>query len=506
MKSFNSKSNFRFRYLLLTPYSILLAPFSLLLAFSMASCFNEQFTTDANDTITFSTDTLAFDTVFTEISTVTRSFKVYNPHDLSIRISDIKLTGKDAGFFTLNVDGYTEDQLSDIDILPNDSIYVFVEATIDPDQPVSVSPFILEADVVFTTNGNDQKVLLIAWGQNANYIPGPDSPNRISLLTCDMGQVTWDDPKPYVLYGTLLIDSCTLILPPGTRLYVHGGIANNQIGIYNEGLIYTFPHGRINVMGTVTQPVIIRDDRIEPDHDGEWAGIRLGPESGPHTFSHMLLSSGLVGISADSLSTVDIDHSVISFTAGPGFFARHAQANISNSLFYENGAQAVALTYGGDYDISYCTMANFGNSKEALLMTDFYCADPLCADGPKLNAMTARISNSIMVGSSTDEVWMVDAGTPDQALMNVQMQSNIVVVDELLNPENYPQFFGTICLDCFEYKFGDTLFVDMNKNDYHLDTMSIAEMKAKPIVNITDDLDGHLRDLLLPDLGCYEFE
>src|SRR4029079_19342887 len=110
---------------------------SLLLAFCISSCFNEQFTTDGSDKLAFSTDTLTFDTVFTEISTVTRSFKVYNRHDLSIRISDIKLTGKDAAFFRINVDVFTGDQLHDIEIFPNDSIYVFAEATIDPDQPVS---------------------------------------------------------------------------------------------------------------------------------------------------------------------------------------------------------------------------------------------------------------------------------------------------------------------------------------------------------------------------------
>ncbi len=82
----------------------------------------------------------------------------------------------------------------------------------------------------------------------------------------------------------------------------------------------------------------------------------------------------------------------------------------------------------------------------------------------------------------------------------------MVVVDELLDPDNYPQFFSTICIDCFEYKFNDTLFVDMSKNNYHLDTMSVAEMKGNPIINITDDFDGNLRDLFLPDLGCYEFQ
>ena len=240
----------------------------------ITSCYEEKFTTDPGDTLVFSTDTLSFDTVLTSISTVTRYFKVYNPHSLSIEIDEVKLEGELSDFFRLNVDGRTGEVIRDVTILPNDSIYVFVEAVIDPDQPASISPFVIESDIVFTTNGTRQEVLVIAWGQNANYIPGPDEPNRISLLTCDLGEVIWDDPKPYVLYGTLLIDSCTLVLPPGTRLYVHGGIANNEIGIYNEGLIYTFPLGKIRAFGTVTNPVIIRDDRIEPDHEGESAGIR----------------------------------------------------------------------------------------------------------------------------------------------------------------------------------------------------------------------------------------
>lgn len=471
----------------------------------LSSCYEEKFTTEATDTLSFSTDTLAFDTVLTEISTVTRYFKVYNPYDLSIRISGITVTGADEAFFTLNVDGYTGDVIRDIDIMPGDSIYVFAEATIDPNQPVSVSPFFIEAQASFTTNGHRQSVQLIAWGQNANYIPGPDTPNRVLLLTCDMGEVTWDDPKPYVLYGTLLIDSCTLVLPPGARLYVHGGIANNQLGIYNEGLIYTLPNGKIKISGTVDKPVIMRDDRIEPDHDGEWAGIRLGPESGPHQISYLQLSSALVGISADSASSVDIDHSRIAYTAGPGFFARHANARITNSLFYENDGPCVSLTYGGNYEVSYCTMASYGNSAEALLMNNYYCNDPLCSDLVFVNQFTGTINNSILVGSSTDEVWMVDAGMPGDHLLDVMMHNTIVKVDDLLDDNLFPDFFETICQDCIEYTYGDTLFVDLNKYDFHLDTMSIAEQKALPIPTLPDDLDGVIRDVILPDIGCYEF-
>jgi hypothetical protein len=471
----------------------------------LSSCYDEKFTTDSSDTLRIGVDTLTFDTVLTQISTVTRYFKVFNPHDASIKISEIKVIGNNAAFFTLNVDGYSGEVINDVEISPEDSIYVFVDAVVDPDQPLSVSPFILEAEVRFVTNGTAQEVTLIAWGQNANYIPGPDQPNRISLLTCDLGEVIWDDPKPYVLYGTLLIDSCNLILPAGTRLYVHGGIANNQIGIYNEGLIYTLPDGRITVQGTTARPVIITDDRIEPDHNGTWAGIRIGPDSGPHQFSYLQLSNAIAGITADSASVVSIDHTIISFTGGPGFFARHADATITNTLFFENGGQSVSLTYGGKYDLTYCTIASFGNDAEAIFLSNYYCTDPLCSEGTLLNPLKADIRNCIMVGSSTDEVWMINA-TEQAGFFDVQMKDNIVVVDELLDPNAFPEFFQTICTDCFEYAFGDTLFVDMVKNDYHLDTMSIAIMKAKPIASIPDDLDNKPRDIVAPDLGCYEFQ
>ena len=59
----------------------------------LSSCYKEKLTTNPEDKLTFSTDTLSFDTVLTSISTVTRYFKVYNPHDLSIEISEIRLEG-----------------------------------------------------------------------------------------------------------------------------------------------------------------------------------------------------------------------------------------------------------------------------------------------------------------------------------------------------------------------------------------------------------------------------
>jgi hypothetical protein len=48
---------------------------------------------DQEAKLTFTLDTLFFDTVFTTVGTVTKSFRVKNPHNQFISIDDISLAG-----------------------------------------------------------------------------------------------------------------------------------------------------------------------------------------------------------------------------------------------------------------------------------------------------------------------------------------------------------------------------------------------------------------------------
>ena len=43
--------------------------------------------------LTFSTDTVLFDTIFTTLGSTTKRFKVYNPANLPINIEEIELMG-----------------------------------------------------------------------------------------------------------------------------------------------------------------------------------------------------------------------------------------------------------------------------------------------------------------------------------------------------------------------------------------------------------------------------
>lgn len=469
------------------------------------ACFEEEFTTAGDVRLDFSTDTLRFDTVFTEVGSATRALRVYNPHDLAVRISKVYLENV-TSFFRINVDGQAGPAVENVEIRANDSIWIFAEVTVDPDQPLSKSPFVIEEQLYLEINGNVQKVLLEAWGQNANYFPNRFHQNRVSVLSCNLGEEVWNDPRPYVIYGTLLIDSCTLVWPAGTRIYVHGGIADNQLGTYNDGILYTLPRGRIHSAGTVEDPVIVQDDRIEEDYTGLWGGIHLGPQSGTHRFFNTIVRNAVTAIAVDSLGSVELENVQLHGTAGSGLFARHAEVTARNSLFYDNGAAGVALTFGGDYQLDYCTIASYRNDGAGLILNNWYCTDPLCQEAIFVNTLDARIRNCIIAGSAPDELLLSDATRDDpDGRFNVSLQNCIVKIDDLLDPDGYPEFFESLCTDCLEFMFSDTLFVDAGEFDFHLDTLSIAEQQAIPLPGIPMDLEGNLRDEQSPDIGCFEY-
>lgn len=481
----------------------------------LLSCRREQlFLTDKDARLEFSTDTLRFDTVFTELGSATRILKVFNPYGKSVRIASVSIAAGEATKFRMNVDGIPGNVLNDVEIAPNDSIYIFVEVTIDPDAPLSSSPFILNDAIRFELNGNEQEVVLEAWGQNANYLPSRFGKGGLALVSCDFGEVTWDDPKPYVIYGILLIDSCTLNLPAGTRIYVHGGVAKalddqgNPI-IYNDGLIYVLPKGKLMMDGTLEDPVIVQGDRLEKvfeEQPGQWVGIRLGSKG--NSFRNSIIKNSLVGVYVDSAASVNLDKMAIYNTSGPGIFALHAKVEAQNCLVYNNGSTSVQLGYGGDYDFDFCTMASYGVDASALSLSNGICYDLLCSsyDVYRLNA---TLRNCIIFGSRQDEILLSDftaGANPNQ--FNIDMRNCVVRVNDLLDPNKggYPDFFTTFCQNCVDGSPVQLLFEDPNEDDYHLDSLSIAIGLGVPITGIADDLDGVTRDPQTPDVGCYERE
>ena len=489
-----------YKYFLLTGILILL----------LNACFKEEFITESGAVVEFSTDTLTFDTVFTTVGSATRSFRIINPHNLPIKIARIELDLGENSIFRFNVDGitYPNGIAENIEVWAKDSIWIFVEVTVNPDQPITISPFVINEKLTFTTNGQSQQVDLEAWGQNANYIPNNTFNGQIAILSCDLNEVVWDDPKPYVIYGLLLIDSCTLRIPEGTNIYIHGGIARNDFGIYDDGILWVLQNGKLIAEGTLENPVTIQGDRLEEsfrEQEGQWSGVRIGAGSQGNRLTHTIIKNSIVGVRVDSAGSMEISNCQIYNTASSGIIGIHANITTQNTLLHSNNGIGVLLRYGGKYKFDYVTVANYGNSSESLYMDNFFCYNEDCSVG-NIFRLDATLTNCIFTGSNTDEISMADASSPgDLFQWDVSFRNCIVRVDELLDDNQFPNFFD-FCKNCIRNDdFEDTLFESIDKNDYHLDTLSIAEQGARIIGNLQFDLEGRERDPTMPDIGCYEY-
>ena len=477
----------------------------IVLAFT--SCDPDRTREDSDTLLSFSTDTLSFDTVFTTLGSATRSFKVYNPYNEIVNISNIELQDNAEGFFRLNIDGKTGNKDTNIEILPNDSIYIFAEVTIDPDQPLSSSPFFIEDKISFQTNGNTQEILLLAWGQNANYIPSSKNKGGQALLSCDFQSVTWDDVKPYVIYGILVIDSCELVIPEGADIYVHGGVAFNDEGApYNDGVLVVLKDGKLTVKGTAIDPVTIQGDRLESVFDdvpGQWGGIILADEATGSEFRYTTIKNSIVGVRVDSLADAKLYNCQFLNQSANGLLGFHSGSIYAeNCLFANSGSSAVSLQYGGNYELNFCTLASFNSGNTSLSASNFRCTEPTCL-GPKLyNDLDMKFKNCIINGDQADQISFID-GSDTPADFVYDLQNCIVQVEELLESDDFVNFFD-FCNPCENVTVMDSVLLDPLARIYSLDTMSVARDYG---IDIGIDLDilGINRDPVNPDVGCFEF-
>jgi len=158
--------------------------------------------------LTFSTDTVVFDTVFTTVGSTTKQFKLYNPSNKPLKIDKIKLMGGEQSPFRINVDGLKGPDVSDIIVEAKDSLFVFVEVTLGVNN--QTLPLVVEDSIQFTTNGTNQFIQLAVWGQDAYF------------HYKDLNEGIWPNDKPHVVYGYAAVDSSkTLEIQAGTHIYMH---------------------------------------------------------------------------------------------------------------------------------------------------------------------------------------------------------------------------------------------------------------------------------------------
>lgn len=128
----------------------------------------DKYAESPEDRAEFSADTIKFDTLFSRVSSSTRTFMVYNRLNRSLRLSEVELVGGKSRGYRVNVDGHVGTKFSDLTILPKDSMFIFVEATFpegESDDPVEVKD-----SLRFLINGRTDYVLLQGFRQNVDEV------------------------------------------------------------------------------------------------------------------------------------------------------------------------------------------------------------------------------------------------------------------------------------------------------------------------------------------------
>ncbi|MDH5397273.1 MAG: hypothetical protein OEX02_03955, partial [Cyclobacteriaceae bacterium] len=243
---------------------------------AMMSCANNEdpFLFD-HGYLSFSRDTVLFDTLFTSRGSITHRFKVYNPGNNTIHIDEVKVGKENNSPYTLTINGERGKKFQELELLGHDSLLVLVDVTIDPLD--SNLPFIVRDSAVFTVNGMQQDVKLLAWGQDAHFLGD-------IILSCD---TRWTADRPYVLYSSILIDSlCTLHIDPGTRIY-----SNNSAALFVKGTILA--------NGLPDQRILFTNDRLDDNYKhapGQWEGIFVLEGSKNNVLSYTDIRNAVRGI------------------------------------------------------------------------------------------------------------------------------------------------------------------------------------------------------------------
>ena len=221
----------------------------------------------------FSKDTVYLDTVFSNIGSSTYNLKVFNTSDNDIVIPTLRLSQGQNSMYRLNVDGQTGvgttsgREFQNIEILAKDSMYIFIETTIDIQQLVENNNQFLYTDAIeFDSGSNLQKVELVTLVKDAVFIypqrfineegayiketlrfdvdgDGIEDETAIEGRFLTNSELTFTNEKPYVIYGYAAIgDAQTLHIEPGARIYFH-----EKAGLYGKGAI--------KAIGTFEKPI-----------------------------------------------------------------------------------------------------------------------------------------------------------------------------------------------------------------------------------------------------------
>lgn len=450
--------------------------------------------TDPNFKLQFSTDSVIFDTVFTTIGSITKSLKIYNKTSKKIQISSIRLVGGLNSQYQINIDGSSDLIQENIELDGNDSLFIFVRVIIDPnDENI---PFVVEDQIEFLTNGNLQNVSLFSWGQNANYIIGDQvSEDGIyyKVIAANGSDITWDSPKPYVVYGFAKIDTNAILrLPEGCRIFFHK----------NSG-IWVTQNGCLKISGTLKNPVKLKGDRLDEgyrDLPGYWDGIIIEESNQTTEFNYAVIENATNGIVAKTITEIKanqitIFNTIIRNMTETGISSQAFSIESNNTLIANCGKSILNIQQGGNLNFNHSTFANYWK-RSFRINPSIKLSTVINTDDQTLyNDLNASFGNCIIHGIQQNEI---EFDSHSEANLNVVFNhcSLKTTEDITINPSRY--------ISCIINP--NVVFADIESNEFKLNAES--QLINAGLISIGQivpyDLIGNSR-LPFPDIGAIEY-
>lgn len=447
---------------------------------SVVSCKKSNLLSNKN--LEFSVDTLVFDTVFTTIGSTTKQFKIYNKENKPVKIDEIELVGGENSPFRMNVDGLMGIKLTDFKLEGNDSLFVFVEVTLDINN--QNLPMVVEDSIRFRTNGKDQYVKLAVWGQDFYY-----HYSNFQAQIYDLNEGTWPNDKPHVIYGAAIVDSAkTLNIQAGTQIHLH-----------KNAIFYVYK-STLNVQGTIGNEVVFQGDRLEQDYQdvsGQYYGIFFR-EALPSSIDYAIIKNGTSGVHlysedpSNSGYTLTMTNTIIQNQARYGVFIYSgAKVKAENCIVSKNGTHALLVLEGGDFNFNHCDLLGYGSSTSpAVGLSNFY-NDYQTSTTNVGSINEGVLYNCVVTGNLATEIAM---DTIQMAGVNLNFDfRNCLIKSETIQTD---AFYESIFWN------NNPLFTDPTTYDFSFTTSSILNSNGFA-TSVVTDIFGNPRNNP-PDIGAIE--
>lgn len=444
----------------------------LTIAILWSSCRKDFVTVPSSGQLQFSKDTVYLDTIFTNIGSSTYNLKVYNRSDDDIRIPTIQLSEGESSKYRLNVDGIAGKIFQDIELLANDSMFVFVETTVDINDFAGGDQFLYTDAIEFDTGSNEQKVELVTLVQDAVFlypqqfddgtietlllsVDEEGNESRVEGFFLEDTELDWTNEKPYVVYGYAAVgQNKVLNIEAGARVYFH---ANSGLIVGNLGSLQV--NGTVSTTEELEGEVIFEGDRLEPGFanvPGQWGTIWLTDGSTNNMINHATIRNASVGILTENNDgtvnpTLTLNNSQIYNSATVGLLARTGFIEANNTVIGSAGQASLYLNLGGRYTFKHCTFANYWNNSFRVFPTVLIDNFLDVGNGTVFTAdlVQADFSNCIIYGNNGIELFL---DKDDGAELNYNFKNCLIKFDDFNN-----RFVNNPL-----YNFNDTLLFENN--------------------------------------------